>query len=611
MRCETAVFGRHGARMARALVFSAMAGLLPGASLDLILIGVPVEDRYALTELIGAYTELSGPLSEQEEGPFSATFSAAVWPQTEEGNLNSLSAGEGDKLLRDALFTREEASGALLTGAAPVASLGFHRLLAGGLLGALREARERMSEGAPLLLMGSLAEACCAAGCRTVGEALREVCPEARIGAVLETCVYRSDDAALCKAALRQLDLPLDALWLAGYPEDCQIADELPQICDWLCAQGAEAFLCGKLGGYAFHAPGGPLDWPVFGTEGTRVREAHEALLRSVWLMKTDLLPTVSRLQNTNRLMTRYPRWYSLRLGGRKSTESERETTARLADKWRFLADAYLSWLRDIQTAVPYPMRLSEAVREGTAAAEEHYRAMLRNAGLLALMQHDAEESELREELVIHRYSMKDDDGEATLKQIDELESQLLQEKSDQLDLNRAIGGRASLRMLERVAAETRKSAGELRAQVEEGRRRIERAEQLATVEEMPRVDTAKARLGRLERRLATLDGCARQTEGDLAAASLPEQRLQAPSLPGADTAEALLFSRDLISALLSIDTGDPKAQKQKAQELMSRWPWPEHGPRQLLAQLDVQDGRFPDAPGFARLVNSLLAAAK
>ncbi|MBR6028870.1 MAG: hypothetical protein IKP40_07230 [Clostridia bacterium] len=610
MKCSIAVFGRHGARMARALVFCAMAGTLRKAELRLVFIGVPETDRMETEKLLADYTELQRPLAGKAAGPFAVSFRTGVWPQTPDTSLKVLASGREDRLLTAALFTRREAAGLLLTDAAPVASLGYHRLLRQGLVGALREIEEDMKAGAPLLLMGSLAEACCGAGAQVIGHAMKEKVPGARLGAVLETSVYQQDDDALCKAALNQLELPLSGLWLVGLPEDCQIEGAGPQICDWLAALGTDAFLGGREGGFAFHAPGGPLDWTVFGGERSEVQQAFEGLIRTAWLMKTDLLPAISRFSGQTRLLTRVPRWYAAWLGkGRKDSGIQEQHQA-LANRWQALAETFLTWLDEVQTAVPYPMRLSEAVREGTVSAENHYRTLLKDAGMLALLQYNAEVSGLRDEEAIHRYSSADTEEEATLKRISEMEKDLLNRKSDQQDMNRAIGGRASLRMMERVTAEAQQEAEALRLQVQEGKRRIARAEQLARLEDRPKVDTAKARLGRLERRLAMLDGMARQAAADLRLARQEEQRLRAPSLPNADTAESALLKPETLRALICLKETDSKAFRQEVQELQTRWPWPEQGPRALLSAIDTAGERFPEAPGFIRLMDALMERA-
>ena len=594
--------------MAQALVFSAMAGLLPAADARLVLIGVPDDAREALSSLTGHYTRLQSSLGEKAEGAFAVSFRTGVWPESPDTNLNLIASEKGDRVIRDALFTRQEANGQLLTGSAPVSSMGFQRLLRGGLTGEMVRLREDLRAGGSLLMLGSLAEPCCASGVQAIGDALHREVEGARIGAALESCVYQTDDMALCKAAMKRLDTHLDGLWLVGLPEDCQLSGEDPQICDWLAASGAAAFWQGMEGGYAFHAPMGALGFGVFGQDAERYRTAAERLIRAVWLSKAELLPYIGRVSTgANRLMARMPRWYTAWMGRGRAAADQLQTTQSLAESWRILGDAFLAWLDGIQRSAPYPMRLSEAVREGTAEAEAHYRGMLRNAGLLALMQYDADFSDLKDEVVIHRYSMADADGEATLKRIGEMENQMLKDKAVQQDLNLSIGGRAALRMMERVAAETQADADSLRQQVQEGRRRIERAEQLATIEEMPKVGTAKARLGRLERRLAALDGCARQAQGDLKIASATDQRLRPPSLPGADSAEPELFPPDVLQRLMRLEAQESKQQRQESQDLLTRWPWPDTSFRQAMSAMETADAAFPDAPGFARLLNRLL----
>lgn len=589
MTYSIAALGEGGAGIVRAMLHANTAGVLGEGTYRITLIGVSAEEEQTLTEAVRDMAAVRAHLKHRSAPGFAADFSLHVWPgeERERLSLNDQAQDEEDELLCRALFTREQATLSprhALDVSGPVAAMTFSSLLSGGEGDALWSLLD--AEGG-VLLCGSLCEPIGAAGIPALADYVAR-CGGEKPCAALLLPVSAGDGEELCHAALLSgnLDERLRAAFAVGMPEGWRMSEHTgAHLTDWLTAlEGIRLLQDQRTGVFAWAMPEGAVSWKIFGGDAEHVQRCYDGALRASGMMNALYGPQLcAALASRNWLRDRMLTWYARHFDAARKLEDE-EQAALIQDVQSLMAvyGDLAAWLLQVQECMPITMRWSQAVKKAEAEAEAHYAQVMELAGQIAWLRFEAERSGMVFERFVHRHSMQDSEAEATMRQIEEMQSHLDDLLAQQYQLNDRLGGALTRRMLKRMHQAAEREAEELDTQAQEGRRRIAKAAEIATLEEMPKVEAARARLERMERHVALLRGRAAQAERDVAYYEDDAHRKAPPKLETGEEKPDTLYPEDMLRCIQSLTDAEGKVVKQLSQILYDTWPWPAQLPRQI-----------------------------
>ena len=196
------------------------------------------------------------------------------------------------------------------------------------------------------------------------------------------------------------------------------------------------------------------------------------------------------------------------------------------------------------------------------------------------------------------------------LTQMEEKREKLLQ---TQQTLEARMGGAARLRMLRKARAELARRAEELHAQAEEARRRIDEAARVAQPGEQYKVETARTKLGRMERYMALVDAQLETVREDERRAGEDGQRRQPSQLPReSGVPENGLFSARALALWDSLPEGqEGRREKRRWAEAEDAFAQIVPGEAQDLAAFlrCLKDRKVNGAPASALVANVLALA--
>ncbi|MBR4710995.1 MAG: hypothetical protein IKP10_03115 [Clostridia bacterium] len=591
MKASLVCIGTAGARIAEAIVYCAFCGALPRE--DVLRVNVlfpPKHEDAHLRGLYASYGELRAAWQLRPHTGLAPILSLRLGAPAEP--LVSLSRTADDRALLQALLPADEISAPSMAASGRAARAAWEQRFAEpdeAMRGIVSDAEEM-----PVVVLASLAESAGSTGVQALTEHLRG----RDVNCVLITGLSRDDSSASARRALTETAFGGRFLALAGLPEDCRSEGDGPHLLHLICVRALDAFLAGEAGSFAFRAPT-HLDWRVLDPGGERWGHALDALIRFDTLWSACYAPEALRvLREKSGLRDRMTPWMSEYLFRRGLDGEARDTAIRQISRAAAIAHGGACFLRDLQRSLPFVLRPTAPLREAQRAAEAHYDEVLRTAGQLAMLEHDIRESGMAQVTVIHRHDMQDSEPEIALREREEKRLLLEDQAAEQARLDLLQGGRLRREMLRRHARETRAEAENVRAQAEEADRRIRKAATVAKPEDMPRVDQARARLRRMQRRLADLEGRAARAEHDLALSGSEEARLQPPTAEGArsDSPADELWPAAWLDALCALNQLDPKARARQAQLVLTAWPWPQVPARSAQERVlrETPDGPTP-----------------
>ena len=597
MKASVLAIGTMGARIAEALVHSAFCGAMPREDvLRVTLLYAPEEDVTHLRRLYGAYSDLRSGWGLNRHTGFTPILSLRTGGT--DLPLNRLAEGAEDAALLRAVLPAREAAAPAMSASPRTAAMAW--------TAALRHPDPLMREvladadAMPTLVCASLAEPCGAAGARLL---LRELAGRGGAGAVLFTGWTQTDTPATARRALEAGDYPADFTALLGLPEDCRAPGSAPHLMHLLACRAVDAFLCGWKGRYAFRVPT-RLDWTAFDPGGNRWGNCFDALLRFDALWQAVYAPEAARLLREDKtLRGRLTPWVGNCFPISQLSADGRDLAGHQVGCALLIAHHGAAFLRSVQASLPYVLRPSPSLDEMRAQAEEHYETVLKRAGLLSLLEYDIRQSAMAQVTTIHRHDMADTESETALRQKEELQEALEEELSVQAALDKPLGTRVRRSMMRAFADETAREAADVRAQAEEASRRIGKAAAIARPDEMPKVDQARARLKRMQRRVASLEGRAARAAADRDAAAAAE-----PIPVREDAAPAEVFwPAAWLDALCTLPRTDPKIRPRQAAAVLSTWPWTDR-PARFVQDMTAR-AELPDVPPALRLIEALFRA--
>lgn len=581
MRTQIAAMGRAGAEIAEALLYAGAAGVCRD-DLRVVLIGAEKEAAETLVSLAQDYARVRSHLAGEDALGFLPAVEITLWPEENvRKSLNDQAASARDKLLLGALFTREQAflsPAHALDASGPVAAMTWASLLEGASCEALRPLLEEHT-----ILVGSLCEPVCSAGVAALGRWM-EQSGGARPDASLMLPVGQSQETALCRQMLGSgaLEERLGSLCLTGLPEDCRGAGDSSGLCAWLAAMGA-ARMCdgakpscdGTEGTFVWSVPCDVSQWRNEAGEAFDFLPHFDALLKATCLMAGTFGPQLrTALSAPNRLRDRMTPWYNAHFSAVQVMDAtQRQALLDEAEALiRFMA-AYGAWMKRVNEGFPPIIRQYGALKEAQAEAASHYAHVLDTAGQIAWLQFEVERNGLAQERFVHRHDMTDSEAEATLRQIEDLQEKLAQQLREQRDMDSCAGVRMTRLTLRGLLPEAEKAYQELEQQAQEGRKRVNRAAEIATVEEQPRVDAARVRLDRMERHAALLKGRYERIREDFAHYNREAQG-KLTKEPDTEASPTCLYPPELLETLQSLWTAKGSDVKAQGQRLYQLWPW-------------------------------------
>ena len=598
MKLSLVCIGPTGAQTAEALLHCAFCGALPREDVIRVsLLAAGAEDTARVRALYAAYSELRGGWGLSRHTGLAPILTLRTDRLT--GTLGELAAPEDAALLR-CVLPSEEMDRPAMQASARAAAVYWACLLdrpEGVLADVLADAREM-----PTAVCASLADPC-------GGAAAEQLAPHLSAqpaAALLTSVLVHGDDAAAVRRFLDGSRIRPDFTALVGLPDDCAAQEAGPHLAHLMLVRALDAFLTGGRGEYGFRAPMA-LDWHALDPDGPRWGAAFDRLLRFDALWQSVFLPdSLHALEDGAMPRGRKSPWLEPYLG-RVRDERARAETARQLRRAGEIAHAGACWLRAMQRSLPFVLRTSTVLNEARDQAGAHYEQVLRRAGQLALLDHDIRLTGMTPHTTIHRHDMEDTEDETALVQREAVRDALQMDIAAQQDFDLREGGRIRLNSLREIAARERGEADALRRQVAEARRVIDRAAAGAGPESLAKIDQARTRLRRMERRLASVEGRARQAAGDAASAAAQDARTRPPQLNVSLDAPSEVFWPaawlDMLCGLPRV--AEPRARVKQTQTVLGYWPWtatPAKGMADRVAGLTA-----PEAAPALRLIDVVL----
>ena len=609
MKRVAMLFGGCGGRVAESLVCAACAGVLSVPDMRLMFVDPDTEDAHTARalSLLGDYERVRAFYEgSPSRGEFSARITVSRWPDHLPGSASALrqwlQEGTDDELLMRALFTPETARRDMRHG--------FHgdqALASAVMAGLLTESEsdpgdalrrlldELNGEDAQIVLVGSVCGGTGGAGMPAMAAHLREHLGErAHLSAVLLLPYGVQEEAADAKTALRrygaeELDMPV---CLLGLPEGARLNElaDAARLNEWLAVHALDWLMrhdASDHAAYTYRSETEGLTWSLFGREAALFRSGYIRLIKTSALFRLTLTDDLTqRLSRPSALRDRLSGWYAACCkGALKATDEERqELSTDLQALIRLLDGAWI-WLEQLTATLPAQLRYAGALAEAYEAARENELAVAELAGQLEVMTREAEESGMAHETVVHRAGTADDtEAEQVQHRLAAMKKRLRELTEAQKSLNRRLGGRETIDMLCALLIQCRHEAESVREQEKEARRRIDRAEAIATPQDQHRILTARTKLKPMQRHLAMQDARIARVQQDIELAKNDENRWQGPALNAQDLPAPGLFSAEAMNRLSPASpSASRKEQKQRAQEAAAAFP--------LLAILPQPDG--------------------
>lgn len=566
MTCCLFAIGKQGIRSCHALLDAAMAGILEQEKLHMILVGAEEQQAETIQGLVRDYGAVRERLQAEAFPGFSTEISIRVMPEAGlDASLQERCETEADKLLLNCLFEKERMLRRSAASSVETAQAAWADFLEDQPSGELWEQIGKLHAEDQILVMGSLSETLTAGGCIQVLQKIRSV-STAALGAVLALPIHRSDRTDLAAGVLKEMP-QIDAVYLYGLPEDLRTeAEGMDMLVLLRCM---DHFLQGGRGVYTYAQTMEVPTWSFFGSRENDYTQRVTSLLHLAVLILLRYGPDA--MERLERSGTGYLRgWFGKVYGdirkNPEATSEERQVLRSLMHLLRF----HMAWCYLVTGNLPLPLRYQAQLQEAQAKASAHYDDVLNVAGRLALLSHDVEKSGILEEETVHRASMDDTEGEAARKKVVEMAEMLQKLAQEQAELEEILGGRAAFMLLEGKMEEAEKDAENLRRQAEEAMRRIEEAAQTANVDEMPKIDAARSRLGNMQRHLVFLEGRAAYAKRDVEKARGEEERNRKPNVQfTSDMEPNVFFDRRLLREMITAYDRQSAERRRNTDELI------------------------------------------
>ena len=568
MKRYVLLVGGTGARLADALIVAAGAGVFPAEKLEVLLADT---DRRGVRSagLVGAkmadYARIHQAM-QGKEGPFRTEVAFSSWPRElppESDTLAAFTSGEeADALLSQALFDEAAAHVDLHEG--------FHgqRMLGMVTYEALLQEAEQdyddvlacmvddmntaLAEGEEVrvVLAGSICGGTGAAGIAALTKYLRSrTRDQVHLAGVLLGACDDEQDAVHANETLAEYagEKLFDTACVLALPQSSRASApaEYAHLTDWLGVYCMDVLLHRPQwlrGVFTVRAPEGPLSWEIFGKAAERYRLCYGGLIKlaSAWVGGLSA-KVEKRLRKPFFLRDGLLGWYAHFF---RRMEADREEQIALIEPLNRLMKVCMIWLGGVCKSLPVDLRNATALAAARAEAEEHYAALTDLASRLAMMDDDAQRTELYEDNLVYRSKNSADatEAEAALKRIAAARQELSRRTGAQQELNRRMGGTAAMDMLHDALDAARQESDELRERHDEAVRRIDHAESIAAEADQYRITDARTKLRRMERHQVMVDGRLRRIEADLDQANAAGLRFCKPSAAGAAAENGMIL---------------------------------------------------------------------
>ena len=583
------LFGGCGGRVAEALTFAACAGALSVPEMRLMFIDPDWHDAHTTRaiSLLDDYERIRALYEDSPSmGEFQTSFTVGRWPDHMPGGGSTLRQWShrdaDDALLMRALFTPATADRDMRRG-----FQGDQALATTVLMGLLAEAetdpedalhrltQELAGEDAQIVLVGSVSGGTGGAGIPAVAAYLRERLGErAHLSAVLLLPYGVGEKASTAKAALRRyglegFDMPVCLLGLPEGARHAELADAA-RLNEWLAVHALDWLMrhdASDHAAYTYRAEKAGLTWNIFGREEALFRTGYIRLMKTAAIFRLTLTEELTRrFTRPAALRDRLSGWYAAccreALG---LDDAERQELMNELRALTSLLDGAWAWMEQITATLPLQLRYADVLADVLEAASTNEQAIADLSGQLDVLTREAVESGVNREMQVYREAMEEDDeADLTQSRLTAIQSKLQELVQAQEPLNRHLGGRETVDMLNALLTQCRNEAESVREQEKEARRRIEQAEAVATPQEQHRILTARTKLKPMQRHLAMQDGRIARVQRDLEAAREGSRPWEGPAIAGEDLPSLGLFSQ---AAMESIRTATQNGERRKDQK--------------------------------------------
>ncbi len=582
MKRYVLLVGGTGARLADALICAASAGVFPAEKVEVLLADTDrrgVRGAGLVAAKMADYARVHQAM-QGEEGPFRTEMAFSSWPEAlpeDASTLSQFTAGsEEDALLCQALFDKDAAELDLHEGFHGRSMLG--QVTFAGLLHEADQmyddvlscmvddmaAAAQEGEEVRVVLAGSITGGTGAAGIAALTRYIRRRTEgQVSIAQVLLCACDDQQDAAQAHETLIAYakEALCDTVCVIGLPSSSRSTApaEYAHLTDWLGVYSMDVLLHRPQwlrGVFTVKAPEGPLSWEIFGKAAERYRLCYGGLMKTALAWTTGLSARVEKgLTKPSFLRDGLFGWYAHFF--RKMT-GDREDQLELLEPLNRLLNVCLIWLGGVCKTLPIDLNHASVLISARQEAEAHYAALTDLASRLAVMDDDAQRTELYEDNQVFRGKNSNEaaEVEAALKRITAARQELSRRSSAQVALNRRLGGTAAMDMLYAAQEAAQQECDELKARYEEAVRRIDHAESIAAEEDQYRITDARTKLGRLERHQLMVNAKLAHIDRDVERATAEGLRFDKPAMPPAPAenemflpeAAALLLQRDKLT---------------------------------------------------------------
>ena len=582
MKRYVLLVGGTGARLADALIVAASAGAFPAEKLEVLLADTDrrgVRSANLVSAKMADYARVHQAM-QGTEGPFRTDMAFSSWPESlpeDASSLSQFTAGsEEDALLCQALFDQDAAALDLHEGFHGRAMLG--QVTFAGLLHEADQMYDDVlsclvddmnvaaqdGEEVRVVLAGSIAGGTGAAGIAALTRYIRQRTEDkVHIGHVLLCANDDQQDAVQAHESLKAYakeDL-CDTVCVIGLPSSSRATApaEYAHISDWLGVYCMDVLLHRPQwfkGVFTVKAPAGPLSWDIFGKAAERYRLCYGGLMKTALLWTSWLSARVEKgLAKPNVLRDGLWGWYAHFF---RKMEADREDQLDMLAPLGRLMNVCQIWLGGVCKTLPIDLKHASVLDAARQEAEAHYSGLTDLASRLAVMDDDAQRSELYEDNQVFRGKNNNEaaEVEAAIKRIAAAKQELNRRSSAQVALNRRLGGTAALDMHHTAQEAAQQEFDELHERYDEAVRRIDHAESIAADVDQYRITDARTKLKRLERQLLMGNSKLRYITEDVARATAEGLRFDKPAMAPAAVENSmflpemgnLLFQRDKLN---------------------------------------------------------------
>lgn len=576
--------GGTGARVADSLLLACCAGVFPSDALEVLLADMDHRGLHSAEQFSAQaadYARVQSVLG-GGNGGFHTALRFHAWPERLPEDAHALgqwSKGcEADALLCQALLDPEAAQLDLNEGCHGRAMLG--RAAFAGLMQSAREnpadelyrLTEDMAQAVQageevrVVIAGSVCGGTGAAAIPALTAYVRERTEGlARVGAVLLTALDETEDADKARetvAAYAQEGL-CDTVCVLGLPESARTSAsaDYARLTDWLAVYCMDVLLHRPAwleGVFTVRAEEGPLSWSVFGKAEERYRQAYGRLVKMASAWTYVVGPEVERrIRRPSFFRDRFFGWYPHFF---RRPQCDAATMLEDAACLTRLSGVILLWLGGLSKSLPADLRHATVLRRNRDASRAHYARLTELAGQLSVMHDDAEHNHLFDDSLVHRHrDDKETEDELALRRIDAVRAELEKQSSEQVALNRQMGGAAIMEMLQDALEAAQADSQTQLERYNEANRRIDHAETIAADEDQYRITDARTKLRRMERHQVMLDGRKARIEQDIAQAREQQLRFLRPAMTPAAPDNGI-FRADAAERFVRLDLRDRPA---------------------------------------------------